>query len=160
MRNKFEAPSTALGEDGTQQRPGSVSWRPALLGAAVGVSGPAYVGTLIVNATLWVLTSRGLSVRDAYAYVGQFGATVPSVLNIVAEALFALGCGWVSAAYGKGQAIPQGIAAGLITTSFYLVMLANPTTPTPPLVVMVTPPAITMIGSVVGAWMFSRKSAR
>ena len=106
-----------------QQGPDSVSWHSALLGAAVGVSGPAYFGTLITNATLWILTAQGHSVRDAYAYIGQFGVTVPAVLNFIVEGICAFGCGWVSAAYGKGKAITQGVAAGLLATSFYLGMV-------------------------------------
>ena len=139
------------------QRPGSVSWSAALLGAAVGVSGPAYFGTLITNATLWVLTGQGRSVRDAYAYIGQFSITVPTALMLVAEAICAFGCGWVSASYGRGRAITQGVAAGLLAMSFHIVMLANPSTPTMPLVFTATPLVITMVGSVLGSWMFSRR---
>lgn len=141
-----------------QRRPGSVSWGAALLGAAVGVSGPAYFGTVITNATLWILTSQGRSVRDAYAYIGQFNVTAPTVLNFIAEAICAFGCGWVSTAYGRGLAITQGVTAGLLATSFYIIMLANPSTPTMPLAFTATPLVITILGSVLGAWMFSRKS--
>ena len=158
MHNNFEGHTAPLRDDDLSQRPGTVDWRSALLGAAVGVSGPAYFGTLITDATLWVFTGQGRSVREAYAYIGQYSVTVPAVLNFVAEALCAFGCGWVSAAYGKGRAMTQGLAAGLLATSFYLVMLASPETPTMSFVLAAVPLLVTMLGSVIGAWVFSRRS--
>jgi hypothetical protein len=54
----------------------------------------------------------------------------------------------------------QGIAAGLLATSFYVVMLANPATPTIPFVLAAMPLLITMLGSALGAWLFARNSLR
>ncbi|WP_058935606.1 hypothetical protein [Roseateles depolymerans] len=131
------------------------TWHAAFVGAAVGIAGPAYTGTLTSNVTTWLMVANGRSLQEVYAYLGQYAFTLPMVLGFFSSVLFALACGWVSAAYGRGSAISQGFVAGILAASFEVVMLLNPTSsPNPAYVVGGL--LIQVFGSVAGAWVFRR----
>ena len=134
-----------------------LTWHAALLGAAVGIAGPNYTGTLTYNVTTRVMLANGHTQQEVNAYLGQYAFTLPMVLGYISLIFFALACGWVSAAYGRGSAAFQGLAAGLLAVSFSMVMLLNPAeSPNP--VYMAAGLMIQVLGSVAGAWAFKRKS--
>lgn len=134
----------------------SLTWHAALMGAAVGIAGPAYTGTLTSNVAMRVMLANGHTLQEVYAYVGQYAFTLPMVLGFISSIVFALACGWVSAAYGRGSALSQGLAAGLLAVSFSLVMLLNPAeSPNP--VYLAAGLLIQVLGSVAGALAFKRK---
>lgn len=134
------------------------SWRAAFLGAAVGMAGPSYFGTLFSNVTLWILLGQGRSTQEAYAYLFQFNLTLPVVAHIAAGVCFSLACGWVAAAYGRGAHISQGIVAGLLTVSFSIIMMLSPTGGSMPLWFRAIALGIPVLGSVVGAYFYARKT--
>jgi len=134
-----------------------LTWHAALLGAAVGIAGPAYTGTLTSNVATRVMLANGHTLQEVNAYLGQYAFTLPMVLGFISCIFFALACGWVSAAYGRGSAVSQGLAAGLLSVSFSIVMLLNPAeSPNP--VYLAAGLMIQVLGSVAGAWAFKRKS--
>lgn len=137
---------------------GSFSWNAALLGAAVGIAGPSYVGTLVGNVMLRVLLSRGHSLQEAYAFVFQYSLSLPVVVHLVAEVFFSLACGWVSAAYGRGAPIAQGVLAGLLTVSFTVIMLLSPADGAMPLLFRAISLGVPVLGSIAGAYAFTRKA--
>lgn len=142
--------------DPAQQHPPTrLTWHAALLGAAVGIAGPAYTGTLMSNVTTRVMMADGHSLQEVYAYLGQYAFTLPMVLGFASSVFFALACGWVSAAYGRGSAVSQGLVAGLLAASFGGVMLLNPAEGAP-LVHVAVELMIQVIGSIAGAWVFKR----
>lgn len=61
-----------------------------------------------------VMMANGHSLQEAYAYIGQYALTVPMLLGLASSVFFAVACGWVSAAYGRGLAIYQGLGAGAL----------------------------------------------
>jgi len=93
-------------------------WASAFLGAAVGIAGPSVFGTLFSNVILWLFISQGRSAQEAYAYIVQYSLSAPMAINFVADVCFALACGWVSVAYGRGARLSQGVVAGLLTVLF------------------------------------------
>jgi hypothetical protein len=136
----------------------SFSWRSAFLGASVGIAGPAYFGTLFSNVTLWIMTRRGYSIQDAYAYIGQYSLSFPLVVNLVADVCFALLCGYVSVAYGRGKAFSQGIAAGFLTVTFPIIMFLSPGSSEVPLIFKAASLGAPVLGSIVGAYLYVRKT--
>ena len=137
---------------------GSFSWRAALLGAAVGIAGPSYFGTLLGNVMLRVLLDRGHSLQEAYAFLFQYNLSLPVVVNLVADVFFSLACGWVSAAYGRGAPIAQGVVAGLLTVSFTVIMFLSPADGAMPLLFRTISLGVPVLGSIAGAYAFSRKN--
>lgn len=137
---------------------GSFSWRAALLGAAVGIAGPSYFGTLLGNVMLRVLLDRGHSLQEAYAFLFQYNLSLPVVVNLVADVFFSLACGWVSAAYGRGAPIAQGVVAGLLTVSFTVIMFLSPADGAMPLLFRTISLGVPVLGSIAGAYAFSRKT--
>jgi len=138
--------------------PTRFSWGAAFLGAAVGIAGPAYSGTLLSNLTVWLFLTQGRSVQEAYAYIGQYSFTLPMSIGLLAEVGFALACGWVAAAYGRGASLLQGLAAGLLTVTFPVVMLLNPASGPIPFWYRAVSLGLPVLGSVVGAYVFARKA--
>lgn len=133
-------------------------WASAFLGAAVGIAGPSVFGTLFGNVILWLFISQGRSVQEAYAYIGQYSLSAPMAINLVADVCFALACGWVSVAYGRGARLSQGVVAGLLTVLFPIVMFLNPVGNQMPMLFVAIALGVPVIGSVVGAYLFSRKT--
>ena len=158
MRNKFEIPAAPLAAELGERPPNAPGWRGTFLGAAVGIAGPSYFGTLFSNVTLWVLIKQGRSTQEAYAYLFQFNWSFPVVANLAADIFFSVACGWVAAAYGRGVPILQGVTAGLLTVSFPVIMLMSPAAGPMPLLFRAMALAIPVLGSVVGAYAFSRRS--
>jgi hypothetical protein len=138
--------------------PNYLDWRSLLLGSAVGVAGPAYFGTLFGNLTMWALVREGHSVQEAYAYLFQFNFSFPVIANFVVEVCCAVACGWVAASYGSGHKLVQGLAAGLLTASFPLIMLMSPAAGPMPLAFRVMSLAIPIVGSTLGAYAAARKA--
>jgi len=158
MRNNFEV-STAASTTGLgNSQPGRFSWRSAILGAAIGIAGPAYFGTLFGNLTLRLLLSQGNSIQEAYAYLCRYSFTLPVVVNLAADLCFAIACGAVSVAYGRGAVISQGVAAGLFSVSFPIVMFLSPTDAAMPFLFQAISLAVPVFGSVVGAYAYARKT--
>ena len=158
MRNHFEVSAATPGVDPKKSEPSSFSWSAVLLGAAVGIAGPAFSGTLLSNVVQWVFLSQGRSVQEAYAYIGQYSFTLPMSIGLAAEVGFAVTCGWVAAAYGRGASLLQGLAAGLLAASFPVIMLLNPSSYSIPSWYRATMLALPVLGSVVGAYTFARKA--
>lgn len=136
----------------------SLSWRSAFLGAAVGIAGPSYFGTLFSNVTLQVMLGQGCSIQEAYAYIGQYSLSFPLAANLVADICFALACGWVSAAYGRGSPFSQGVAAGLLAATFPIVMFLSPGNPEVPPLFKALALGVPVLGSIVGAYVYARKT--
>jgi hypothetical protein len=136
----------------------SFSWRSAFLGAAVGIAGPSYFGTLYSNVTLWFMIRQGSSIQEAYAYIGQYSLSFPMVVNLVADVCFALSCGLVSVAYGRGKSFSQGLVAGLLTITFPIFMFLNPASSGAPLLFMAAALGIPVLGSIAGAYLYVRKT--
>ncbi len=158
IQRNTEAP-TGLHKQG--QSDGKINpfcWASAFLGAAVGIAGPAVFGTLFSNVILRLFISQGRSVQDAYAYIFQYSLSVPMAINFVADVCFALACGWVSVAYGRGARLSQGVVAGLLTILFPIVMFLNPVGSQMPILFVALALGIPVIGSIVGAYLFSRKT--
>jgi hypothetical protein len=152
MQNRFKAPRAPLDAD---VNPSSViNWRSALLGAAVGVSGCAYFGTLTTNVALWVHVGQGRSVQEAYAHMGQF----TTMLQLFLDAIFAFAGGWVSASHARERPVAQGTSAGLLAATFPLIMLASPAGQETPLLYCTSLLLISVFGSIVGGLVYSRRS--
>jgi hypothetical protein len=158
MRNGFEVSESVQGLASSNGPSNTFSWRAAFLGAAVGIAGSAYFGTLFSNVTLWVLLGQGRSTQEAYAYLGQYSLSFPVVISLVIAVCCALACGWVSAAYGRGAPASQGIAAGLLAVSFPIVMFLSPSSGEAPLLFKAIALGVPVLGSIVGAYLFARKS--
>lgn len=158
MQDNLEAPSAPHTSGSSPGPLNRFSWRAALLGAAVGIAGPSYFGTLFSNVTLWVLLGRGSSMQDAYAYLFQYNLSFPVVAHLVADIFFSVASGWVSAAYSRGASISQGVATGLIVTSFPIIMLLSPTGGSMPAFFRVLVLAVPVLGSIAGAYAYSRRT--
>jgi hypothetical protein len=138
--------------------PNGFCWHSSLLGAAVGIAGPSYFGTLFSNVMLRVLLGQGRTIQEAYAYLSQYNLSFPVIANLLADVCFALACGWISAAYGRGASIAQGIVAGLLCTSFPIIMLINPTSGEMPIMFRAASLAIPLLGSILGAYAYKWKT--
>jgi len=138
----------------------NICWRSALLGAAVFVAGSAYWGTLVGNVSVWVYLREGLSLQEAYAQLWSQGFSVVEVVGLAADVAFALACGWIAMAQGRGSAIVQGALAGLMAVSFPIIMTFGPigSSEALPLWRVVASLAIPMLGSIIGASMRVRRS--
>ena len=158
MRNPFEVSAATPGVDHRMGEPSSFSWRAALLGAAVGIAGPAYSGTLLSNVVQWIYLRQGRSVQEAYAYIGQYSFTLPMSIGVAAAIGFAIASGWVAAAYGRGASLLQGLAAGVLAASFPVIMLLNPSTYSIPYWYRAGSLVLPILGSVLGAYAFARKA--
>ena len=157
MQNSSEVSTETASIESNNGSFRNFSWRSALLGAAVGIAGPAYFGTLFSNVTLRVLLGRGHSLQEAYAFLFQYSFSFPVIANLVAEVFFSIACGWVSAAYGRGAPIVQGIAAGLLAVSFTIIMFLSPTGGAMPLLFRAISLIVPVLGSIAGAYAFARK---
>ena len=111
------------------------------------------------NVSARVMMANGYSLQEAYAYLGQYAFTLPMLFGFASGIFFALVCGWVSATYGRGPVVSQGLAAGALAASFGVVMLLNPTDSSPPLFIAVSL-VIQVFGSVAGAWASKRMPSR
>jgi hypothetical protein len=134
------------------------SLRAAFLGAAVGIAGPAYFGTVISNVSLRVLLAQGQSVAEAYAQIGKFDLSLPFTLSMICDVFFAIACGYVSASLGNGRHLIQGLTSSLIVCSFILVMLINPSGNTSPYWYIWAGVGISIIGGIAGAYAYQRKA--
>ena len=157
MKNHFRPPNSPLGQVAPDPTSRALDWPSALLGAAVGVSGPAYFGTLITSTTMWLLAAQGQSVREIYAYIGQFHFTVPLVLTVAANVLCAIACGSVASASERRHPFSQGVAAGMMSASFPLIMMLSPANQSQPAGYAATELLIPLLGSVLGAFARSRR---
>jgi hypothetical protein len=144
--------------DSSNGQSNSFSWRSAFLGAAVGIAGPAYFGTLFSNVTLWIMIRQGYSMQEAYAYIGQYSLSFPLVANLVADVCFAMVCGLVSVAYGRGTALSQGLVAGLLAVTFPIIMFLSPGSTGVPLLFKAVALGVPVLGSIVGAYIYVRKT--
>ena len=158
MRLDFEVSAATPNIDPKMSEPSSFSWSAALLGAAVGIAGPAYSGTLLGNVVLWIYLGQGRSVQEAYAYIGQYSLTLPMAFGFVTGVGFAITSGWVSAAYGRGASLLQGLAAGFFAASFSAIMLLNPSSDSIPYWYKAASLVFPILGSVVGAYAYARKA--
>lgn len=157
MQNEIDDPvRSTVGSNKSPSR--EFSWRAAFLGASVGIAGPAYFGTLAANLTLWVWIAQGQTLQAAYAQLFQYKFTFVVVMHLVADACFAFASGWVSAAYGRGAALVQGVAAGLLSASFPLVMWLSPNPGEMPLLFRALSLGIPILGGVVGGLAHARKT--
>lgn len=95
--------------------------------------------------------------REAYAYIFQFSLSLPVLAHLAAGIFFAIACGWVSAAYGRGATMLQGISAGLLAVSFPIIMMLSPTGGEMPLLFRAISLCIPVFGSVAGAFVYARK---
>lgn len=103
----------------------SIDWKFVFLGAAVGIAGPAWVGTAMFNIATIVMTKQGTTQQDIYAYFVSDSMNLIGMLALVYSTGFAFLCGRV-AIMRTGQASGlAGIAAGLIALSFQGVMALN-----------------------------------
>ncbi len=143
----------------TEEKINAISWRAALLGAAVGIAGPSYTGTLQFNLVLRSLLANGWSQPDAYAYLARYEFNLYTGLGLFLEFAFAILCGIVSAAYGQGKAVVQGLAAGVLASSFSVVMLLGPDPDTRPMLARLAGFGIPILGSLLGAQYFSQRKA-
>jgi hypothetical protein len=158
MQNNFEAPKAALGDGPELNNPDRFSWRAAFLGAAVGIAGPAYSGTLLSAVTLQISLAQGMSAQQAYALLGQSSLSLPAVISVLANTCFALTSGWVSAAYGRGTPVLQGVATALLAATFPILMFLNSSSAEMSGLSLVTHFGIPVLGSIVGAYLYSRKA--
>lgn len=101
-------------------------WRAALLGAAVGVGGQTYGGTLLANSSIWIMLAQGRSVKEAYAQLYSFAPSPYLALSLVLLALVLVLSGHVAASLARSRPYLHGLVAGLMTSSFYVVMTVNP----------------------------------
>lgn len=138
--------------------PQGIDWRAAFVGAAVGIAGPAYFGTLVTNAGLRILIAQGRSVQEAYAYLSRFELSAPMILELAAFLACTLACGWVSAAYARRTSNLQGLIAGGLAATFPLVMSFNPVSQGAPSWYMMVQIALPLAAGFVGAILFKRMS--
>ena len=153
---KVLASPVAPNGGGNLGSPQGVDWRAAFVGAAVGIAGPAYFGTLITNASLRLLLAQGRSVQEAYAYLDRFELSAPMILELAAFLACMLACGWISAAYARRASNLQGLIAGSLAATFPLVMSFNPISQGTPPWYMTVQIALPLVASFVGAYLFKR----
>ena len=103
-----------------------LSWWSAVVGAAAAIGAAALLGTLVSNASVWWYMAKGLSLQQASAQSGQGLASPVALLSFAALCLAGVFGGYVSAAYGSSRPLLQGLVAGILSTSFFLVMSLNP----------------------------------
>jgi hypothetical protein len=106
---------------------------------------------------MWLLAAQGQSVREIYAYIGQFHFTVPLVLTVAANVLCAIACGSVASASERRHPFSQGVAAGMMSASFPLIMMLSPANQSQPAGYAATELLIPLLGSVLGAFARSRR---
>ena len=68
---------------------GEFSARAALLGAAVGIAGSAYAGTLLSNVALWFYLQQGASIEEAYARLAELNLPPYIFIGLVSDIFFA-----------------------------------------------------------------------
>ena len=158
MPSPFDVSKVVQKLDPNQVEPHQFSWRGALLGAAVGIAGPAYIGTLITNVTVRLLLAQGYSAAEAYAYIGEITLSLPAILMLISGILFALLGGFVSASFAPNRSLAQGLSAGLIVLSFMLIMLIGPSSNPGPLWSMLLEYCIAVLGSIGGAYAYARRA--
>lgn len=103
-----------------------VDWWSSLVGSAAAVGGSALLGTLVANAFLWWHLAKGFSIEQAYALMGRGLTSATEVLSLATVAIATVFGGYVSALYGNGRDLVQGLVAGCLSTSFFFVMAFNP----------------------------------
>jgi hypothetical protein len=111
-------------------KPTNLSWRAALIGGSVVIAGNAISGTLIANLTLLAYGYAGRSAQDAYAVISSYTSPVAFLVYALSICAGFFG-GYIAVQYGQGNPIRQAIAAGVVGSSFVLVMLLGPETPQP-----------------------------
>jgi hypothetical protein len=157
MDSRFEVSDAVRNLDPDRIDRDRFSWRAALLGAAVGVGGQAYSGTLIGNLSLWVMLSLGVSLKDAYAQIYSYTLTPTFVLSFVLDVFVVLACGHVAASFARSRPYQHGLMAGLMTASFSVVMLMGPAPASRPAwytwLVLILP----IVGGAAGAYLHARK---
>ncbi|MDB5806048.1 MAG: hypothetical protein JWN73_3370 [Betaproteobacteria bacterium] len=158
MQNNFEPPKPACDLDQDSDSPRRFSWRSAFLGAAIGIAGPAYFGTLLGAVTLWIYLAQGRTIQQANALIGQSAFSLPVVSGVAAAVVFACASGWVSAAYGRGAPVLQGVATGLLAASFPVIMFLNPNNGAMPAWYALYQLGVPFLGSIAGAYACSRKA--
>ncbi|MBD9390987.1 MULTISPECIES: YrzE family protein [unclassified Acidovorax] len=103
-----------------------VNWWSALVGSAAAIGGSAFLGTVVANAYLWLHLAKGFSPEQAYAQMGRGLTSTVELLSLATLAIATVFGGYVSALYGKGRDLIQGLIAGVLSTSFFFVMALNP----------------------------------
>jgi hypothetical protein len=138
----------------------SFLWASPLVGGMAAIGAAALFGTLVTNISLWLAWARGLTVQEAYANFGKYDFSSPTELlslGVVIASGF-LG-GYAAAAYGRGRHYGQSFAAGLVASTFYLVMSASPTGSRPPAWYLALSLGVTVLASVSGGHVHARRSA-
>ncbi|WP_426389117.1 hypothetical protein [Variovorax sp. R-27] len=126
MDSRFEVSDAVRNLDPDRIDSDRFSWRAALLGAAVGVGGQTYGSTLLANVSTLVLQSLGASPKEAYAQVYGFALTPSLVLSFALGVCVYLACGYVAASHARSRPCRHGLAAGLMTASFFVLMVIGP----------------------------------
>lgn len=103
-----------------------VNWWSALVGSTAAIGGSAFLGTVVANVHLWWYLAKGLSPEQAYAQMGRGLTSTVELLSLATLAIATVFGGYVSALYGNGRNLVQGLMAGVLSTSFFFIMALNP----------------------------------
>jgi hypothetical protein len=138
----------------------SFLWLPSFVGGMAGIGAAALFGTLVTNLGLWLAWARGLTVQEAYANFGKFDLSSPTeLLSLGVVVLSGVLGGYAAAAYGGGRHYRQSLVAGLVGTTFYLVMSFSPTARLPPAWYLALSLGTTVLASLTGGHVYARRSA-
>lgn len=118
----------------------------------------ALLGTAVSNASLWVLMRQGLSVQEAYARMGGSITSQVEVLSLAVLCASGAFGGYVSALYGGGRHLAQGVAAGIVSSAFFLVMSLNPAGQSAPAWYLPVSVATAVFSSLVGGYLRARNA--
>ena len=133
-------------------------WAPSVMGGMVAIGTAALLGTLVTNASLWLALARGLTLQQAYAGFGYTFSSPTEVISFAVVLLSGFLGGYIAAAYGGTAQSWQALAAGLVATSFFVVMALGPSSSLPPTWYVALHLAGTVIASLAGGLLRGKRA--
>ncbi|WP_454912766.1 hypothetical protein [Variovorax gossypii] len=123
MDKRFEVTETVRNIDPDFVEGDGFSWRAALLGAAAGVGGEAYLNTLAANVMMWVMQQQGYSQKDIYATLFSYALTPRFIILFFIDLAILMAAGRVAASFAPSKPYLHAAAAGVLATSFIVIMM-------------------------------------
>ena len=121
------------------------------------MGGSALLGTLGTNLALRLYLAGGQTAQEAYSQFGFSLRSPAEQLSLAVLLVAGFTGGFVSAAYGSGRHILQGLAAGLVGALFFAAMSLAPLGPQPPRWYVALTLACTLASSVLGGYASGRR---
>jgi hypothetical protein len=134
------------------------SWKSALVGGMAAIGGSALLGTLVANTSLRLSLASGLTLEEAYARISSSFTSPVALLSLAVVLLSGFFGGYVSALYGSGRHLSQGLVAGVVASSFFGAMSLGPPDPRSPGWYVALHLGFTLLSSLVGSYIYARRA--